>query len=333
MKLCLLLTPTIDRKWHLARQMGVNHAVAKLAPELTGAEPPYDFDTLRRFKTQFDEFGLKLIGLEGDQFNMQRIKIGQPGRDEDIELFQRMLRNMGRLGLNLFCYNFMAVFGWTRTSSTTPARGGAFCSSYSHELMQTGSEPEQAPLTEETLWENYTYFLRAVLPVAEESGVKLALHPDDPPITPIRGIGRIMITAEAFRRVFSLSDSPSHGAAFCQATFSLMEDVPDVAALAEEFVSSGRVHYVHMRPVEGDRFAFHELFHDEGSVDFAKMLSVYQRCGFTGPLRPDHAPAMYEETAYDPDKGALASGYEILGRMFAVGYLKGTANALSIPLD
>ena len=333
MQMCLMLPPYADEQWYLARQMGVNHAVAVLSPDLTGAEAPYDYETLVRFKTSFENFGIRLIGLESNQFDMGRIKLGLPGRDEDIERFQRLLENMGRLGISMMCYNFMTVYGWLRTSSTTVGRGGAHCTSYSHRLMKDAPLSEYGEVSEEQLWANFEYFLKAVLPTAEKYQVRLALHPDDPPVSPIGGVARIMRSVAAYERVFSLSDSPMNGCTFCQANFSLMEDIGDLRRTARQFVNSGRVFFLHLRPVEGDRYEFNELFHDQGPVDLAEMLQLYADCGFEGPLRPDHAPAMYGEDHFNPAKGVLAAGYEMKGRLFAVGYMKGIMKARGIACD
>ncbi|NLG51356.1 MAG: mannonate dehydratase, partial [Chloroflexi bacterium] len=113
-----------------------------------------------------------------------RVKLGLPGRDEDIDNFCQSLRNMGAAGIPILCYNWMAVLGWLRTSVSTRVRGDALATSYDHSQMQRGPIPETGIVTEEQLWESLEYFLRAVVPVAEEAGVQLAMHPDDPPSHP-----------------------------------------------------------------------------------------------------------------------------------------------------
>src|SRR5688500_10498870 len=125
MKLCMFLPFEPDRRWRLARQCGATHAVVKLAPELTGCNPPWDIDVLAEARRRFREAGFVLEGLEGDQMDMGRIKLGLDGRDEDIERYRRMLLNMGELGIPLLCYNFMAGVGWFRTRNDVPERGGA----------------------------------------------------------------------------------------------------------------------------------------------------------------------------------------------------------------
>jgi len=310
------LPATPDRSWHLARQVGVTHAICKCAPELTGLNAPDDLDALRTIRDRFAGGGFKLIGLEGDEFDMQRIKLGLPGRDADIARYQAMLRNMGALGIGLLSYNFMATIGWYRTDPHVPARGGAVTNRFRAVAVDPAPVAPELRVTEEKLWENYEYFITRVLPVAEAAGVKMGLHPDDPPVSPLRGVGRIFTSADAFARAMALSDSPSHGITYCQANFLAMG--ADIAATARRF--AGRIVFVHFRDVEGTREDFTETFHDNGPTDMAAILKLYADLGFRGPIRADHVPSMAGEEH-------LPHGYAQLGRLFAVGYMKGILDA------
>ncbi|MBC8033710.1 MAG: mannonate dehydratase, partial [Chitinophagaceae bacterium] len=237
-----------DEKWQLCRQMGIENAIAKLAPELTGDLPPWDYDSFARSRSIYQENGFNLAGLEGDQMNMTRIKLGLEGRDKDVEQYCLMLENMGRLGVKLLCYNFMYT-GWYRTHTSMQERGGARVSGFSYEAALKEPDNEYAPVSEQQIWDNYQWFLERVMPVAEASGVRMALHPDDPPISPINGIGRIFISAAAIRNALSLSASPSHGLTFCQGTYTTMNE--DVLSLIGEFGSGKRIFFVHIRDVVG----------------------------------------------------------------------------------
>jgi mannonate dehydratase len=312
-----------DRKWELCRQMGINYAIAKLAPELTGKLPPWDFESLKSSKEKFAEGGFELLGLEGDQMDMMRIKLGLPGREEDVEKYKQMLVNMGKLGINLLCYNFMAT-GWFRTSKGIEERGGALVTGFSTD------EGNQLPITEfgkvsaEKIWENYAWFIEQVMPVAEKAGVKMALHPDDPPVPMLQGIGRILINAAAIRKALSLSGSPSHGLTFCQGTYVTMgENIPE---LIEEFGTAGKIFFVHLRDVDGNPDYFHETFHDNGPTNMPEMLKRYQKIGFNGPLRSDHVPTMAGESNDH-------AGYGMSGNLFGIGYIKGMMDALNIGLE
>jgi D-mannonate dehydratase len=314
------LPATPDRSWDLAKQVGITHAICKCAPELTGLSAPDNFDALRTIRDRFAASGIQLIGLEGDEFDMQRIKLGLPGRDEDIARYQQMLRNMGELGIGLLCYNFMATISWYRTETHLRARGGAITNRFRLADVDPVPVTPELRVTEEKLWENYAYFITRVLPVAEAVGVKMGLHPDDPPLSPLRGVGRIFTSAGAFARAMALSDSPAHGITYCQANFLAMGE--DIAATARRLAD--RIVFVHFRDVTGGREDFTETFHDDGPTDMAAMLKLYADLGFSGPIRVDHVPSMAGEEE-------LPHGYAQLGRLFAVGYMKGILDALRIP--
>jgi mannonate dehydratase len=311
-----------DEKWQLASQMGIKYAIAKLAPELTGELPPCDYYSLKRSKEIYEANGFTLYGLEGDQFDMNRIKFGLQGRDEDIELYKQMLVNMGALGVQLLCYNFMAGIGWYRTTTDIEERAGALVSGFDMAIANKQPLTAFGEVPAEKIWDNYKYFIESVLPVAEKAGVKMALHPDDPPVSPLRGIGRIFINADGIRKVLALSNSLSHGLTFCQGTFTTMGE--DVKALIHEF--AGRIHFVHIRDIQGNAHHFQETFHDNGPTNMVEMFKSYQAIGFAGPLRSDHVPTMAGENNSQ-------HGYAMKGNLFGIGYMKGIMEALQIEVE
>ena len=314
MKLGMMLPVEPDLQWQLAAQLGVKYAVTKAAPELSGLKDPSDFDALKVVRDRFTAAGFELYALEGDEFDMSRIKLGLPGRDEDLEKYRQMLRNMGQLGLKLLCYNFMAGVGWFRSRADLPERGGALTSGF--DLAEIDNSVP-LKITEEQLWENYAYFLRNVLPAAEESGVKLGLHPDDPPVSPLFGYSRILTSAAAYRRAMALSSSPSHGITFCQASFRAMGE--NVFELIPEF--GKRIFFLHFRDITGTRTKFRETFHDNGPTDMAELLKTAEKYAPDCLIRPDHTPRMAGETGG-------STGYTILGNLFATGYIRGIMDAL-----
>jgi len=330
MKFSMLLPPAPDeRKWTLARQIGINYAITKAAPELSGKPAPYDLAALKYIKDDFNQAGFQLYGLEGDQFDMSPIKLGLPNRDEWIEKYRQMLRNMGQLDIRLVCYNFMAVIGWFRTRVDIEERGGALVSEFNLDEA-TDLVPEKHRISEEKLWQNLYYFLDAVLPVAEEYGIEMALHPDDPPVSPLKGVGRILTSAAAFDKILAKYTSPSNSITFCQATFQTMGE--DIRAIAQKWLQQNKVSFVHSRDIVGDKNHFRESFHDNGMTDMEAMMKLYHQHGFNGPVRPDHAPAMYGETQ-GKFGGGISVGYEVTGKIFAIGYLKGICEANGIPVD
>lgn len=327
MKLALMLPAIPDESWDLALQMGVTQAITKLTSNLTGgAPPPYVFETLMRAKSRFEEAGFMLAGLEGDQFDMSRIKFGHEGREEDAERYRQMLTNMGALGINLLCYNFMAGFGWYRTSGAALERGGALSSRFRASDLQDVPLTEHGEISRERMWQNYEWFLQQVLPTAEEAGVRMGLHPCDPPVASLRGIGRIFTSAKALRRALSLSDSPSHALTLCLGTMTSAGE--NVCELIDEFAGSRRVAFVHFRDVRGTPDDFQETFHDNGPTDMAEVIELLKANGFDGPIRSDHVPAMAGESVNHFGTGAMSVGYSKLGTLFAVGYMRGILDTI-----
>lgn len=309
----------------MAKQIGVDYAITKASTELSGLPDPSDFESLRKIKERFGQNRLSLIGLEGDQFDMQPIKLGLPNRDQSIEKYIEMLRNMGKLEIPLLCYNFMATIGWYRTRVNISERGGAQVSGFYQEEIQGELVSEELRVTESQLWENMFYFLEAVLPEAKSAGISMALHPDDPPVSPLKGVGRILTSAAAFEKVWNRFPLESNKITFCQASFLTMGE--DIKKLAEQWLEQNRISFLHVRDVEGDRFGFRETFHDNGPTDMVEMFQIYKKHRFMGPIRPDHAPAMYGETQ-GTFGGSTTVGYEITGKIFAMGYMKGIYEAI-----
>lgn len=323
MKLCEFLPSEPDLLWQYSLQLGVTHAICKCAPELTGLNAPWDIDALRTVQKRFTDAGITLYGLEGDQFDMTRIKLGLDGRDEDIERYKQMLANMGELGIPLICYNFMAGIGWHRNNDGAPSRGGARVTSFDLADVPEGLT-EHGEVSEERMWENYTYFIQNVMPAAEAAGVRMGMHPDDPPLPSLRGIGRILYTPENFDRALGLVSSPSHGVTYCQANFGLMN--ADHENWIPHFGKQDKLFFVHFRDVKGTAERFEETFHDNGPTDMARVLRLYHESGFDGPIRVDHVPTLAGEANDKP-------GYGNLGRLYAIGYLKGMLQALDIPVE
>jgi mannonate dehydratase len=303
--------------WSLVRQVGVNHVVGGL-PAAEAGELPWDFAPMKRLKEAFENCGFEWSVIEASP-PMQKIRLGLPGRDDEIEAFKQMIRHMGELGIPVICYNFMAVLGWTRTHKDVVARGGALASGYDHSTMLSQPLTEAGEVPEERMWDSLRYFLERVVPVAEKAGVKLAMHPDDPPLSPLRGIGRIMRSVENYQRLFDLVPSEANGATLCQGNFALMTD--DLPQVIREFGGQEKIFFVHLRDVRGTAEQFVEVFHDEGPTDLLECLRAYKDIGFEGVLRPDHVPTLEGEDN-------THHGYATMGRLFAIGYIAGLREAV-----
>lgn len=335
-----LLEPTPSPLWRLVRQTGVRAIVSLLdggeqqwrwpkeesqyfvpEPYLVPAkgERPWELPALARLQAVYRDHGLEVVALE-DTPPMDDIRLGRRARDEQIEWFCDEVRAMGRLGIATLCYNWMAISSWSRTDTAVELRGGALSTGYDDDDMRAAPPlVEPGSITHDELWENLEFFLRAVVPVAEEAGVRLALHPDDPPISQLRGVPRIIGSQDSFERMLAMVKSDSSGITLCQGNFRLMTD--DLPALIRHFGAGGNIFFAHFRDVVGDRRHFVEVFHDEGPTDMLECMRAYHDTNFDGPLRPDHVPAL------EGEKGTNF-GYGALGRLFAIGYITGLREAV-----
>lgn len=316
-----ILPPEHSPLWNMVKQCGVNDVVGVMdfsrGLNVHKDDLPWGYYSLLHLKSAYENAGFKLEVLESRP-PLNKAKLGLPGRDEEIETVCDLIRNMGALGISVWCYEWMSVFNWQRTSLTTPARGGAMVTGYNHALMKDAPMTEYGVVTEERLWTNLKYFLERVIPVAEKANVKLAMHPDDPPLSPIRGMGRIMRSVENFQKLLDLVPSPVNGITLCQGNFALMTD--DLPSVIRHFGKQEKIFFAHLRDVRGTPENFVETFHDDGQTDMLACMRAYREIGFDGVCRPDHVPTMEGDSNE-------AAGYSSIGRLFAIGYLKGLRQA------
>jgi len=314
MRLATVLTPISDDNLQLAAQCGVTDLVARY--------PGPDRNELERVQRQAERFGLTVSVVEG-YLPIERIKIGEDDGRE-LAAMKSLVRQMGDAGVPLLCYNFMAGTDWVRTQWDAPERGGARVTAFRLRDVERAMSPSQKPgiaedggllITSATLWTNLERFLTELLPVAEQAGVTLAMHPDDPPLPELLGRARIMNSVENFERLMHLAPSPRNAICFCQGTFAEMgADIPSAIRRL-----GPHIQYVHFRDVRGTREDFVETFHDNGQTDMVAAMRAYREIGFDGPIRPDHVPQFVGEEG-EP-------GYTMLGRLFAYGYIRGLMQA------
>ncbi len=325
-KLAEMVSPgaNLEQRIRLARQIGMTRAIVSLNSTLGRVQRNQYEEELLKLKKQYDDAGLPIGGVESHPVDATRIKLGLPGRDEEIENYIAAIQAMGKAAIPMLCYNFMAGLDWVRTSFEVPERGGAMTSEFDYKTAEAQGETRYGKVSEEKIWDNMVYFQKAVIPVAEKAGVQMALHPDDPPISPLRGIGRILTSAANFRKVMQIVPSPVNGITFCHANFLLMGE--DILALAKEWCQEKKIFFVHYRDVRGTKEHFRETFHDNGPSDMVKMLQVLSENGFDGPIRPDHAPTLEGDTSG-------SRGYAMQGKILAFGYMKGIMDSLGIPYE
>ena len=301
-----------DQLLAFGKQMGADDAVgggASFDPDLGY----FDYDTLVKLKTRVEGFGLKLSAIENVHRHWNdKIKLGLPGRDEQIENWCTTLRNMGRADVPILGYNFMipsspTSYSW-RTSREPTARGGAVATVFDWDVARTAPTSDLGEFDDDHIWGAFEYFIKAVTPVAEESGVKLALHPDDPPISPLAGIARIFRSHDSLQRLCDLASSDYNGLEFCQGTVAEMPG--NTIDAIERFVGQGKIHYVHFRNVSGPVPSFSETFLDDGHVDMIESMQTYHRMGFEGTFIDDHVPGVTGDTD------------RYIGRAHAMGYIR-----------
>ena len=300
-------TSKYNLTWDYAKQCGVNHGVIRL-PE----DPDFDitdFSHWQKVYKNFSDFGIKPIIIEPMPNALHdHIKTGDDLRDQSIEKVIKMLEYMNELDIRTICFNWMAHIGWLRTNDKIKERGNALVTGFN----LNDFKPTDKTITKEQLWENYEYFIKAVIPYAEKYNIKLALHPDDPPLEKLGNVERIMTSYNNIEKAINIVDSQNLGVTMCQATFLMMgENLYDIIPKLKD-----KIFFVHFRNAVGNKFKFNETFHDNGLIDMPDIIRLYKSCGIDVPIRVDHVPLMAGESQD-------VAGYTALGRLFAIGYLKG----------
>lgn len=314
MKLASVLTPLSDENLTLAAQCGVDQIVVRYpGPDLT------EFD---RMQQRIRSFGMEIGVVEG-YLPIDRIKLGTDD-GTDLRAMKALIRHLSDLDIRLVCYNFMAGTDWIRTSVDTLERGGSKVTAFRLADLDKARIPGRPAFRADLepgakrpeLWKNLQNFLEEIIPVAEDAGVVMAMHPDDPPLPQLLGNDRIMHDVAGFERLVEIVKSPSNKIAFCQGSFSEMGI--DIPATIRRLGSN--IAYVHYRDVVGTADDFRESWQDNGQTDMAEAMRAYREVGFSGPMRPDHVPQMIGEDDGEP-------GYTMLGRLFAFGYIRGMMHA------
>lgn len=315
MQLATVLSPLSRENLRLAAQCGVEGVVSRY--------PGPGREALRAVRDHIASEGLRLFAVEG-HLPIERIKLGTDHDGRDLEEVRSLIRHMGELGIPLLCTNFMAGTDWVRTRVDAPERGGARVTAFDLAAAEqavslsatTGGPIDDEPVAAGVLWERLLAFLHGILPVAEEHGVTVVMHPDDPPLAVFRHKARVLNSVEAFERLMAEAPSPNHAICFCVGTFVAMGvSIPEAIGRLGQ-----HIRYVHFRDVRGTAESFVETFHDNGPTDMPCVMRALREIGFDGPLRPDHVPQLEGEFDGEP-------GYTMLGRLFAYGYIRALIQA------
>ena len=250
-----------------------------------------------------------------------KIIMGLPGRDEQIENYIKTLHNMGEAGIPILGHHFCPTWAW-RTSISKPYRGFAAVSAYdrsvedkvpnaytvSRQHMITMGD-DIIPPTADDLWKNFEYFIKAVIPEAERAGVRLITHPSDPPLRVVAGVERIFISKEDFLKAERIADNPAWGINFCMGTFSQLGGEECVVDMLREFVPKKRVGMVHFRDVQGTVENFSECYLGDGRMNPARIMRELYENGYDGLLLDDHVPYLANDTRWGHTSRAYEFGY------------------------
>jgi mannonate dehydratase len=274
-------------------------------------ETPFAY--LQAMQQRFNRFGIRIFSGVHYAYRTLNVQLGQRGRDRDIETYCRFLRDLGRLGIPVASYDFHP--GNTYTTSFVERRG---YTSRQFNLADFREKVEkqrfEREYSAEEIWANYTYFMKAVLPVAEQSGVKLALHPDDPPVAKMNGVAKIFTHYEGYRRAEQIAGNSGHwGLTFCVGTWSEGGDRmgKNVFEMIRDFGGRGKIFEIHFRNVSSPLPSFVETFPDDGYLDMYQVMKTLREVRFNGAAEPDHVPQLAGDT-----------GFRRAGTAYCIAYMR-----------
>lgn len=278
----------------------------------------WEYDDLMRLRDRAESFGVRLICLENvPNSYFDKIMLGLPGREDQLIHMQATVRNMGKAGIPILGYHWMPSHVW-RTERQLPIRGGAVSNSFQYDKVKDAPLTHDRVFTAEEMWANYDWYLSRMLPVCEEAGVRMAIHPDDPPVPMLGGVARIFCDIEGFQRAMETHPSPMHGLDYCHGCWSEMRGGAGIIESLEYFGTRGRIFYVHLRDVQGSADDFTECFIEEGNSDIYYVLKKLKDLNFNGFIIDDHVPHLVNDTPY---------GHR--GRAYAIGYIKAMLTVIS----
>ncbi|PJI09187.1 MULTISPECIES: mannonate dehydratase [Clostridium] len=326
---------------HIRQIPGVTGIVSAIYDVPVGEVWP--MEKILALKKKIEAKGLKLETIESVPVH-EDIKMGLPSRDKYIANYCETLRNLGKAGIKVVCYNFMPVFDWTRSELAHELKDGSNALIYKHETVlkmdplngelslpgwdssytkeeMKGLLEKYKKVSEEDLWNNLKYFLDHIIAVADEVSIKMAIHPDDPPWS-IFGLPRIITNKENLDRLVNLVDSPNNGITLCSGSLGA-DPNNDIPEMIRYFGAKGRIHFGHCRNVKiTGKKCFEEAAHrsEDGSLDMFEIIKAYHDIGFDGPMRPDHGRMIWGETG--------RPGYGLYDRALGATYINGIWEAL-----
>lgn len=287
-------------------------------------------EELQALKDEIARHDLQLEAIENfDPAHWSDVLLDGPKRNEQLENLKTLIRGVGKAGIPIFGYNF-SIAGVAGRIKGPFARGGAEAVGmdgpadkplpsgmvWNMQLRGAGSSGDTLPnATPEQLWQRFKSFLDALIPVAEEAGVTLAAHPDDPPLPTVRGQPRLVYQPRLYQQLINLRPSPRNALEFCLGTLAEMTE-GDVYDAVDTYSRQGKIAYLHCRNVRGKVPSYRETFIDDGDVDILRVLRILKANGYAGIVIPDHAPQM---TCAAPWHAGMA---------YTLGYLRAALQSL-----
>jgi len=328
------LSSFTEQKMSYLKQLGVNNIIVmrsgvggqteKQIAQLVSQFNQGDYwriEDLLAVKKWAESCGLEVSGIARGVAD--NVILSLPGRDEQIENWCKSLRNMGKVGIPLLRYGMWTInagawlSNW-RTAAGTVGRGRAKYVSFDYEVAKDVPVSEFGQIIDEQLWDSLAYFLKAVIPVAEECGVKMVLHPADPQVPSLAGIARIIRSVEAYDRVFKIVPSDYNCMIFCLGCFTQMLGPEGVYDAIRHFGRMNKIGTVHFRNIKGNLERFDEVYPDEGDLDMVKAIKLLKEVGYKDTITIDHVPhGMFDIEPY------------YIGNAFQIGYLKGLLQSAS----
>jgi len=347
MKLGLGLYKSVLNKnnFQFAKQAGATHLVVQLVDYIKGGDNPsltrnhldgwgitsnqdklWQYDDLLSLKKEIQAAGLTWEAIENiDPSHWYDILLDGPNKLKQIENLKQTLKIIGRVGIPIVGYNFSiaGVWGWTAKYT---GRGNAKSIEFDQSLvditepvpkgmvwnMRYDTEADEgslAPVSRAEMWDRLKYFLIEMIPVAEENNIKLVAHPDDPPISTMRGTDRLFYITSEYEKLLKLHDSPANGFELCMGTVQEMRG-SNIYEFLDKYSKQNKIGYIHSRNVIGKVPHYREAFIDEGDIDMIKALRILKRNNYSGLIIPDHTPEMSCDAPWHA------------GMAYALGYLK-----------
>ena len=331
--------------FQFARQCGCTHLIIHLATyydsdsrivtatdastnygQSLAMDPAWELDNLLALKKEAAQYGLAIYGIENfSPADWYDVLLAGPKRDRQIEHLKQIIKNAGKAGIKAFGYNFSLAGVWGHQKKHA-ARGGAVSTCFDASLLDiqspvpngqvwnmTYASPDGgflSPISHEELWQRLRYFLERILPVAQEAGVEMALHPDDPPVPVLRRTPRLVYRPELYQRLIDLVPSQANKIQLCLGSLQEMESDKPVYHYLDQYLAQDKISYVHFRNVKGKVPCYDEVFIDEGDMDMLRVLKQLHQSSFDGVLIPDHTPLM---TCQAPWHAGMA---------YALGYMR-----------